>query len=68
MSNSCHMKEFIVTAREERLYRVEYIVRAKDATAARKEVEDGNPSNIIDESAQMDEIVDQHVLSVKENV
>jgi hypothetical protein len=62
------MREFIVTAKEWRGYRVEYIVRAEDATAARKEVEEGNPSNIVDESAQMDEIVNQDILSVKENV
>jgi hypothetical protein len=61
------VKEFIVTTKEERLYRVDYIVRAKNSVAARKQIEDGIPTNILEETDQMDEIIDQRILSVKEN-
>ena len=58
------MKQFIVTCSEDRRFRVEYSVRAKNASDARTEFDAGR---IDGENAEMDALVDQTILSVKED-
>jgi hypothetical protein len=58
------MKEWMVTAREQRTFAVDYFVRARTAEEAREKVKAGK---VDDETAMLESVYSQDILKVEEN-